>query len=306
MKRTDTHAPSKINPAEYEFICCIYYGEPGLNIEGTKLFRAHMDHTGGKCARITRDNGDNGSTGCDICGARCVNTARFYHALSNTYITTGLDCAEKMDMGDPIEFRSFRKRIAAGLKTMRGKRKAQELLQEHDLQAAWAIFLESESSAYTNGWDLLPKQEQTILDIIRNVVKYGKISTGQVNYLRTLVTSIANRPALEAKRAAEAKAAAPVPQTDERIKVVGKVLSTRLDETPYGSVRKMLVQHESGYKVWGSVPSGLDVSTGATIEFIAAVKRSNDDAKFGFFSRPTKASIVAAAEYALTDKAVSV
>jgi hypothetical protein len=291
-KRTDIHRPSAINPAEYTFIACIFYGEPGMNIEAVRTLRAHMDRTGAKFAHIERESG-----GCDICGARCVNVAKFYHEPSNTYITTGLDCAEKLDMGDPIEFRSFRKRIAAGLKTMRGKRKAQELLSGHNLQAAWDIYV-ADSERRSQDYDgpvsaKVPAQELTICDIIHKVVKYGNISDAQVGYVRNLLARIAERPALEAQRAAEIAAAAPVPEAAGRMKVAGKVLSKRVEETQFGQVTKILVQHETGYKLWGSKPTGLTVQVGDTVEFIARVERSDKDTKFGFFSRPTKAVVTA-------------
>lgn len=60
----------------------------------------------------------------------------------------------------------------------------------------------------------------------------------------------------------------------------------------------MLVQHETGYKLWGTVPSDLLSNgglKGAAVEFTARVQRSDKDEKFGFFSRPTKARVLAAA-----------
>jgi hypothetical protein len=51
----------------------------------------------------------------------------------------------------------------------------------------------------------------------------------------------------------------------------------------------MLVQDDRGFKVWGSVPSNLYDAKGRSVSFSAAIQPSEDDDKFGFFKRPTKA-----------------
>ena len=58
-----------------------------------------------------------------------------------------------------------------------------------------------------------------------------------------------------------------------------------------------MVQHDDGWKVWGTCPKafGSDESkiVGQTIQFVAKIEPSSDDATFGFFSRPTKPEILA-------------
>lgn len=303
MKRTDLHRPSVVNPADYDFIACFYSGT-GLdaamaNLAAQQEFRAHMEHTGGKFARITYDDGSSGSTGCDVCGARCANTARFHHVPSNTYITTGLDCAAKMSIGNALEFRSFQKRIAAGLKTQRGKLKAQRELEAAGLGRAWAIWeadqavIRSLQNVEGSTYPWPPKQETTIIDIVNRVIRYGEPSEAQTKYLHSLLKQIDERAVTAAKRAAEMETAAPVPATDKRVKIAGKVLSLRNEEGTYGPVRKMLVQHADGYKLWGNAPSCLwSAKVGDTVEFDAKITRSERDSKFGFYSRPTKASVI--------------
>jgi len=81
-----------------------------------------------------------------------------------------------------------------------------------------------------------------------------------------------------------------VPDTTERVTVVGTVRSVKFVETQFGGTLKMLVEHDSGWKVWGSVPRSIEFpEAGDRVEFIARVERSRDDVRFGFFSRPTKA-----------------
>ena len=109
---------------------------------------------------------------------------------------------------------------------------------------------------------------------------------------------------LAAKRAAdEARLATAedVPVTKNRIRIEGVVATVKYVENAYGGSLKMRVVTDAGWACWGSVPSSLDgesVQVGDRVEFIARIDQSEDDAKFGFFSRPTKAAIVKRAEVA--------
>lgn len=288
--RTDLHRPSTIKPEDYFLVACDYYGgsgEAGAYAEDRKAFREHMAVTGGKF-----DEQHNNGT-CYICGARASYVAKFHYLPTNSYIVTGMDCAEKLGIGDDMAFKSFRKRIKAGMKLAKGKHRAQEILTEANLLAAWAI--------YDQAGDDLPRQEATIVDIVDKVVHYGNISDGQKKLVASLLRQIAERPVKEAARAAQYAAAEPVPQTDERVKVTGKIVSTKSVETQYGTTRKMLVVTDAGYKVFGTVPAefmnavsitGEHDLRGFRVEFSARLERSRDDEKFGFFSRPTKPVIL--------------
>ena len=93
------------------------------------------------------------------------------------------------------------------------------------------------------------------------------------------------------RREEELAAAEPVPYG--RIDICGEVLSVKSQESAYGWTLKMLIKDRRGFKLWGSVPSAIDdVSRGDKIKFTAAVERSKDDEKFGFYKRPTKAAYV--------------
>jgi hypothetical protein len=85
------------------------------------------------------------------------------------------------------------------------------------------------------------------------------------------------------------------PLKEGRYEMVGEVVSTewRLNQFGYGddTVLKMTVRLEDGNKVWGTVPAslGYDDLVGKMIQFTAKVQPKSEH--FGFFSRPTKASI---------------
>lgn len=282
MIRTDVHRPSAIDPQDYEFVACEYIkiqdiGDCHFIQAERAAIQRHMARTGGDYSR--HQHGGN----CHICGASAIYTALFYHRPTNSYIRTGETCADKLG-AEAIEL--FRRRVGEWLEARAGRRKAEALLDSLGLSQAWAVFLAP--PAADNRTD---REESTVRDIVGRLVAYGNLSEAQTRYLGTLLQRIAERPARLARQAAEAEAAAPVPVTAERIAIRGKVLSLRpaAEDDPFPQT-KMLVQHSSGFKLWGSLPVGLgDVQPGAEVEFCAKVQPSNKDPKFGFFSRPTKA-----------------
>ena len=280
MTRADIHRPSVINPEDYEFVGCDYYGPHGADIFATDriAIREHMARTGGKFS------GHEHGGSCHICGAHALHVAKFYHPKTNSYIVTGHDCADKMHIGDPVLFRSARKRAEAGRIVWAGKAKAEKTLEAKGLAAAWAIYANQNFSF--DKWE-----ETTVRDIVSKLVQYGSISEKQESFLASLLVKIADRAKIEAQRAAEKDAAAPVPTG--RQTVTGKVLTRKQVESYYGNSTKILVQSDAGWKVFGTCPSDLnDCEKGDIVTFTATIEPSKDDAKFGFFSRPSKASFV--------------
>jgi hypothetical protein len=209
-----------------------------------------------------------------------MTVARFHHVPSNTYVQTGEDCAEKLHEGDALNFRSFRVKAKKGIDAAAGKRKAKIFLENANLTAAWDI--------YDGGLDFNPKwEENTIYDIVRKLVQYGSISDKQELFIGNLLNQIVNRVQVAARRAAEEAAALPIPVTG-RVAISGTVLTLKGQDTMYGYVTKMLVQHDDGWKVWGTVPQALaEVEKGHHVNFTATITVDDNDPKFGFFKRPS-------------------
>jgi hypothetical protein len=95
--------------------------------------------------------------------------------------------------------------------------------------------------------------------------------------------------------------AGPVPAG--RVVVTGEIVGTKVAVSydPFGrEVRtpKMIVRDDRGFKVFGTMPSSLDAAKGDRVTFSATVEASQDDETFGFFKRPTKASVLQVAEVA--------
>jgi hypothetical protein len=111
----------------------------------------------------------------------------------------------------------------------------------------------------------------------------------------------------EARR--EALLAAGVAVPEGRSTVTGVIVSVRVEDNYYngGVMVKMLVETDDGFRLWGTMPRSLEgnyntvsAEEGDTVTFTATLAPSDDDPLFGFFKRPTKASIVARAAEAVT------
>jgi hypothetical protein len=284
--RTDIHRPAAIEPADYDFVAFRYlkledYGDVAyLNAQRAKL-DAHMARTGGSYSQH-----EHGGT-CFICGASCIYQAVFYHRATNAYIRCGLECSDKMSMDDSA---MFRKTVRGALEQIAGKKKAEAVLADAGLSAAWKIYVTTDARDDT-------RDMQTIRDIVGKLVQYGALSDRQMAFLTTMVQRHERRDVIAAERAAANEAAAPLPITAERVAVRGTVLAVKHEDNDGFVSHRMLVQHADGWKVWGSVPSAFlgqeNFGRGVTVEFMAALVPSDRDSKFGFFKRPSKARIVA-------------
>ncbi len=304
--RHDAHRPSTIKPMDYEYVAqqCMKIeglGDCEILMENRKRIAAHMKMTGGKYSG--HEHGGN----CGVCGSvNAVYTVLFYHAKTNSYIRMGTDCADKCHMGNPEDFRTFRTQVQDALKRRAGKAKAQAILTEGGLDRVWTIYEATTASGFPGEQvditgrqvpSSVPFEERTIFDIVGKLVQYGSISEKQTAFIAKLVSKIDTRAERARQRAEEDAKALPCPTG--RLQVEGTVLSTKYQESPYGETLKMLVKTDAGWKVWGTVPSVLEIFTdgdvqrglqhGDRIRFTATVTPSDKDDKFGFFKRPTKA-----------------
>lgn len=281
MKRTDIYRPSAINPADFDYVAFDY-----IKIEGMfdcarltaerSVKAAHMAKTGGKYSQ--HEHGGS----CHICGASALYTVTFWNRVTNEYIRTGHDCAQKMSFGMG-DFDAFHRAVSDALEARAGKKKALVILENAGVGEAWGI--------YTGDRTAFKYEEVTLSDIVSKLVKYGAVSDKSIDYLRILLNKIADRPRVDAQRAEEYALANDAPEG--RVTVVGEVVSAKWQESHFGEQYKMLVKHGEGWKVWVTVPVAFgQVNKGDFVTFVATLKRSKDDSKFAFGSRPTGKSIV--------------
>jgi hypothetical protein len=283
MTRTDTHRPSVIEPTEYQFVSFHDHRPEAAvaQIAEREAFRAHRERTGGKFS-----DHDHGGV-CHVCGnAHALTVARFWHEPTNRYIEVGETCAEKLWHGERASFASFRAKVAAGVEAAAGKAKAQRILTEAGIAAAWGVY----QSDWAND---AGSEEGIIRDIVGRLVRYGSISDKQAALIAKLIGQIERRAEIAAQREAEAAAALPIPSFAGRVTVEGVIVSRKIVEGFYGDAIKIVVKADDGWRVYGTEPSSVEAKVGDRIRFDAAITVSGDDPKFGFFKRPTKPEVVA-------------
>ena len=154
--RTDIHCPSKIVPSDYEFVSLGYEGslpESGNDSfdiqESYRILGEHLQSTKGKFS--AHDHGGN----CHICGAHCIYVAYFYHEKSNTYIKTGWDCAEKIDLAVTQDTNTFKQKVRDIFEIEKRKKrfnlqkqKAESKLKDEGLARAFEIYESNNQSTY--------------------------------------------------------------------------------------------------------------------------------------------------------------
>lgn len=312
-RRTDLAAPTVIDPAAFVFAAGVYFGSnPGEDFDallGEWMAEKNVDGKAGWYSKKPvvlaafpplNDAGNFVRKGtCDHCGAH-FDWGSVYQHTSGGHIVVGNVCADKtMDVPSRLELdvRRMKSRIAAQRETARNAAKAHA-------EAVAGGFTWLYTSTHENA---------TLNDIARKCLAWGGITERQLALVRRIHDGTpaeweVKKAAREAQRAADDAAALPVPVTSERVQVTGEVLTVKEQEAynPFGGVQwgpiptvlKMLVKTDAGYKLWGSLPRDLGNVDGGLkgkrIAFNAKIERSKDDAKFGFFSRPTKARVVAA------------
>lgn len=224
--RTDGHRPSAINPEEYVFVACDYFGPYGgiMMAQERKSFRLHMERTGGKHARK-----ENSGT-CYICGAVAMYVARYYHRPSNTYIVTGEDCSYKMDMGQPEAFKVLRAEVSHERQITKGKAVAREMLALLGLSDAYRVY-----EARDEG-----REESIIYSIVAKLIQYGNMSEKQAALLAKLLGDIATRTVRQAeyaaKRAAEVATSNWIGEKGQRRDFELTVTFTTSFETQFGTL----------------------------------------------------------------------
>ena len=296
--RNDIHSPKNIIPSDYDFVTIRMFDEDGYN---AREFGRHREMTGGKFS-THQDNG-----GCDVCGTHMLNYAIFYHENTNKYIRTGVECAGKIETGHEDEFKratQFRraaKRRTEARESLKGRMSESVLELLMKMSADWTGLSYNDvfdyyglERDYTRTDYASRKLQDTIRladSLIEKSSKYG-LSDKQIGLLESVTNKLPNLvdQYIDFEKNERERLENTPPIVYGKQTVRGKVVSTKWVDTMYGSTRKMLVEDEKGYKVYGSVPNAIDsVNNGDEVEFTATLSVSDDDHTFGFFSRPTKA-----------------
>lgn len=229
---------------------------------------------------VTHENG-----GCAHCGAHYSYGSVFRDKLNeNHFIGIGHTCAEERftcDSNLMLRAKLAHKRGTSAKKNAKLKEK-------------WLKFV-----ADVSGLEEALKLEHYITqDIRRKGERYGSISSAQIDLLFRLVDQ--EKEKAERKKLEDSRIKVPVPESDERVRITGRVISVKEVDDYYsrsgGTITKMVVEvsHDEGsYRIWGTVPMKIwAAKPGDTVAFDAKIVRSDKDEAFGFFNRPTKPVIL--------------
>lgn len=313
ITRTDVHRPSALDPADYTEVGWIdaHFMCGGQWIDPKYRDKDWADHKSHSC--------------CDHCGHRLRYSIVFHHAPSDNLVKVGLTCAGTLDLSSRYEKEMKEHAERRKLDRIRAHRlfgdpRAQRAVywlmdsefDECELQTVrdeymeanydYALTNDDEMRAYKRGLKKINDVYYTgindwgsrfLASVRWRFEKYAELSDKQVKTIEKVRYEAAER---RAKREAQRLADAELEEVRTgRIEICGTVLSTKWQDNDYGGSLKMLIMDDRRFKVWGTVPMAIEPEVGDKVALTATVKASNDDRSFGFYSRPTKASIVMSA-----------
>jgi hypothetical protein len=282
-RRTDVFRPGVIDPADFE-----YEREyPPIGAQGP------MSEWFAECAH---------------CGARFIYGAWFRYKPTGQHVLVGHTCAHYLDSTGRVDYLLKRHRTELRNRMEREREEAElnAQLEAHPelADALRAVRIDEADKLFYRG-DFWPSAAQRTRPFSERHLEALLASLERINgWIRER----------EEKRAAEPQATEPL--AEGRRELVGTILSTKVQDSVYGSTLKMLVRLDDGNKVWGTVPEHLERMTfsthyydengswqerpaelpdglkGARIAFTATVERSRDDEHFGFYRRPTKTRVI--------------
>lgn len=280
-KRIDIHRPGAIIPTAYALV--LHYIIPGE--DPFERWNTDLAVTRGREHVAAGGKLFGGLGRCGVCGANFRYGAIYRHE-SGDLVHMGRDCAEKYEiLADDPEF-------CAQLEAIKRNRKARiEAKMRDDREAAFYAMHEGLKEA-------LDTDHNISRDLKAKLRQYGNLSPKQIDLAFKL-----QRQANEPPKPEEAKVTAPI--VDGRQTVRGVVVSTRVQDSDYGSTLKACVKMTTPdgiWLAWGSVPIKWDSEghsivweRGDEVEFTARFSKGRDP-HFAFYSRPTKCTIIKAAK----------
>lgn len=275
--RTDVHRPKELVTESYEYVAAFDTNAP---------MWAGSDWAKEIIHKVHQTNSERGMNQCHHCGAHLRYVAVMEHTPTGDYIAIGETCLEN--------------RFERATKDFQALRKAAELDRaKQRIKNAIAAFVEANSDLAFMADKDYEHTNSFVADVSRKLRQYGELSERQVAAVRK---SIVRDAEYAARKAAEVPEVL-VPVVEGKQVITGEVLTVKWQESFYGGSLKMLVKDDRGFKVWGTVPKSLDfhaydeaqssvAAKGDKVSFTATVTKSDDDESFGFFSRPTKGTII--------------
>ena len=293
-KRTDPHRPGAIVPTDYSLMTMFAMPTDKDAGFGMPEMQAMVR------AGVARHATIFGSAGqCGVCGARFGYGDLWEHVPTNDLVFLGHECAEKYELA------ANRDDWMAGLESLK-KGRAAYLRGVRNREAIEAVY-----AANPGLEEALKTAHPIVSDLGFKLKQYQDLSEKQI----ALAFKIAREEKEKASRPVQVERNVPVPISDKRQKVTGKVVSVKTTEGSYGLQTRCTVKVETPEGSWlvnGSLPDlktkddegYRHVHKGDTIAFEAQLEPGKD-AHFAFFKRPTKTAVVARGVEGLDEDAIN-
>ena len=283
------HTPVNFDPANYTVIDDMvdnrrYSGErmtPQQRALADKAFEAEMHALFGDHWRETAYR-------CAHCGTTNVHyMVAVEHRQTGERVAFGWICAERLQFPnlDAFKLAELKRRAKAHKVRLRISLLRDEFIAAHPEVADW-VDADTQPEHANNGF---------LHDIIVKLNQYGSLSDRQL----AAVPASLQRDREYAARLAAEETEVKGPAPEGRVVVTGVVLSTKLQESDFGSTLKMLLKLDNNSRVWLTVPridhlpNGVDdrdaelfVGRGDALTLRATFTPSQDDASFAFGKRP--------------------
>lgn len=299
--RTDIHSPKSFNPGDYQYVGTFdNWPEPGAFLNRaanpysmyktdfgpiSAMTMAHAEYLAGR--KLLHEQGVNvnfeRTGGCDHCGVRIRYVCVHKHIPTGQYIAVGLDCATNrftLDSRREFDVKRLRERAANERERRKSFGKANTFLEEHAPELV--------------DWMLSPQAEDVhtiFADMARRLIRYGTLSTKQINFARVLLREHLERQQNNGKTLREIERETEKANAEDcptgRVTLTGEIVKLDARENAYGVHHIMIVRDDRGFCVWMTRPSILSsAEKGDRVTVTATVKPSDKDPKFGFGKSP--------------------
>ena len=276
-KRTDTHRPSALDPANYEL---------ASPLDGKVWYQAGPWIDGGRVGHT-----------CNHCGHSLRYYVRHVYKPTGEVVIFGEDCTKLIGLADSRSTLEFNKLRERARKDEREAKLAMEKEQRKEIFAKQY----PELVEFFEDHDMDTERFYFVNEMHRALIFFGYLTTGQADAMRR---TLVKRQEMAAKQLEDAVNAPEADAPSGKHTVAGIVVSSKVEDGLYGPQRKMLVKLDDGNKVWGSMPASIidgirehygytedAFKGGVRVSFSANFTVSNNDSHFSYYKRPTQGKV---------------
>lgn len=233
-------------------------------------------------------------TSCDYCGTGIMNVFEIKDSNGKGF-KVGCDCVAKTGdaglMGGvkriQREARKVKRETIARERFDRIKRTREEAARARRKAVAVEALAFAKAHGLVEAFKLACRgsQKSVARDMLKKLRAFGNLSPNAVAFVQSMARACVAKPAPSGK-----------------VSFRGTVMTCKNQESMYGTVSKMVVETEEGWKVWVTISQaladlvpghGLDRFKGLKVEMTCTLEKSDKDPSFAFGKRPSKVKLVA-------------